>query len=161
MGQIKNIKLHIVTDIKVILERHTMSLYMFPLELRVHIFRMIDRSDLINLRACNKQLYLEVTPLVWENLLVDVNKPGVGSIADRMENAKFTRSINIQNYSSGTKNNGGFGSFSFGSFIHNCKVKILKSVRFEWLTIGNELAVLADAVPLLQTLNLFCSKLPP
>merc|ERR1711962_1903631 len=73
MGQIKNIKLHIVTDIKMDdnSRNFTMDIQSLPVELRMHIFQHCKKNDLMNMSLCNKQYRQDIKPVLCRDLYVE------------------------------------------------------------------------------------------
>merc|ERR1711962_1694927 len=67
MGQIKNIKLHIVTDIKTV----QMSIILdLPPELREKIYRYCSAQDLRNLALCSSEHNTELKPILWRTVAI-------------------------------------------------------------------------------------------
>merc|ERR1712147_456936 len=67
MGQIKNIKLHIVTDIK---GSGMNRMEALPIEIFDQILSYCDRKDLVNMSCCSRHYNMNTNHLIWSKVQI-------------------------------------------------------------------------------------------
>jgi len=95
MGQIKNIKLHIVTDIKV----NCLNMLLdFPFEIQEHILRYCNVADLINLACCSTAYYTDtIKKILWKCIKLSGNQVLHADLCDVKHMLKYTKTLLIFN----------------------------------------------------------------
>merc|ERR1711962_103241 len=156
MGQIKNIKLHIVTDIKERMDEptHVESLYSLPSEVRLHVFSFCNREDLKSLSLCSKKLRDEVLPSLWRK--VEISWPTLQKITAKLSKGPFEymRLIShLELRSSAEKLEKGYLGFGFAVFLRDCDPERMKSLTIRHYIVKNGLHFASDVFPNLEHLE--------
>merc|ERR1712013_27748 len=162
MGQIKNIKLHIVTDIKEVDHNRAMadddSILGLPAELQEHIFDYCSMNDLTNLSSTNKRYYHCIKHLLWREIEIPWKSIQKESVFPRnLDRLKLTKHINFSDKDDGN----GFVvvpskwvhvSSGFKKLLKACNRNKLVSIRVCGLVADNAVKTLCTLLHHLQDL---------
>merc|ERR1711962_335113 len=158
MGQIKNIKLHIVTDIKERMDEPTLvSLLSLPSEVRLHVFSFCIKDDLRSLSLCSKKLYKEVLASLWKR--VEISWPTLQKITSKlskgpMENMRLISHLEFSSARAEKLEKGYFG-FGFSMFLRDCDPERMKSMTFNDYVVKNGIHFVSEIFPHLEHLEFY------
>merc|ERR1711936_506777 len=94
MGQIKNIKLHIVTDIKghwIILNMD--ANYQLPYEIWNKIAWYCSHEDIKRLTTCSRAFYNVFKELIWQEVQLEFPKSNLNQDKEYLRNLRHTKSL--------------------------------------------------------------------